>query len=76
MIVKDRQFYYQKLKDRGITSFQYWQHKHDAVPWDKFPDAVFLKRHLLGLPIHQDISFDHLDRIIEVFNDINKLNVK
>ncbi|MFX0137459.1 MAG: aminotransferase class V-fold PLP-dependent enzyme [Candidatus Hodarchaeota archaeon] len=72
IIVKDRQYYYRKFSDRGITTFQYWQHMHDAVSWDKFPDAVFLKQHVLGLPVHQDISFDHLKRIIEVFNDINK----
>ena len=76
LIVQDRQYYHQRFKDRGISTFQYWQHMHEAVPWDKFPDAVFLKQHVLGLPIHQDISLDHLDRIIAVFNDINKLNVE
>lgn len=72
IIVKDRQYYYQKLKDRGISTFQYWQHMHHAVPWDKYPDAVYLKQHVLGLPIHQDISYYHLDKIIEVFNNIRK----
>jgi len=76
IIVKDRQHYYQTLKARGIITFQYWQHKHDAVPWDKFKDAVFLKKHVLGLPIHQDIRFDHLNKIIDVFKDINKHNIE
>jgi len=72
LIVKDRQYYHKKFKDRGISTFQYWQHIHDAVPWDKFPDALYLKQHVLGLPIHQDISFIHLDRMIEVFKDIKE----
>jgi dTDP-4-amino-4,6-dideoxygalactose transaminase len=67
VIVKDRQFYYQVFKERGITLFNYWQHMHNTVPWDDFPEAVFLKKHVLGFPIHQDISFNHLDRIIEIF---------
>jgi dTDP-4-amino-4,6-dideoxygalactose transaminase len=66
LIVKDRSFYYQKLKDQNITVFNYWRHLHDAVPWDKFPEAVFLKEHVLGLPVHQDINFNHLDKILKV----------
>jgi hypothetical protein len=48
---------------------------HDDVPWDKFSDAVYLKQHILGLPIHQDISYHHLDKIIEVFHDLRKAKV-
>jgi perosamine synthetase len=76
IIVKDRQYYYQKFIERGIKTHQYWKYFHDAVPWDKFPKAVFLKNHVLGLPIHQDINFDHLDRMIEVFKDTNNANVE
>ena len=72
IIVKDRKYYHQKFKENGILTFQYWQHMHGAVPWEKFPNAVYLKKHVLGLPIHQDISFDHLDKIIEVFHDFRK----
>ena len=66
-------FYYQKFRNKGITLFQYWQHMHDAVPWDKFPKAVFLKKHVLGLPVHQDINFIHLDRILEVLKASSEL---
>jgi dTDP-4-amino-4,6-dideoxygalactose transaminase len=75
IIVKDRKFYHKKFMERGISTFQYWQHMHNAVPWKKFPEAVFLKRHVLGLPIHQDISYEHLDKIIEVFHDISKAKI-
>lgn len=69
IIVEDRQFYYQIFKENGITLFKYWQHFHSAVPWKKFPQAVFLKNHIIGLPIHQDIHFYHLDRIKKVFKE-------
>jgi len=52
------------LKNRGIIMFRWWQF-HPEVPWDEFPDAVYLKTRLLGLPVHQDLSFAHLDCIIE-----------
>jgi dTDP-4-amino-4,6-dideoxygalactose transaminase len=70
IIVKDRNYYHQKFKKRGIATYPYWQYMHDSVPWGKFPDAVYLKQHVLGLPIHQDISFEHLEKIIEVLNNI------
>jgi len=76
VIVKDREFYYQMFKDRDITLFKYWQHFHEAVPWDEFPEAVFLKKHVLGLPIHQDINFNHLDKILDVLIASNGLNTE
>ena len=66
---------WKKFKDRDITLFTYWQHLHDAVPWDKFPEAVFLKKHVLGLPVHQDINFNHLDRILDVLKAGSELYV-
>jgi hypothetical protein len=72
LIVKDRPFYYQNLKKMGITSFQYWRYMHSAVPWDDFPESKFLKNHLLGLPIHQDIKIDYLERMIEVLKINNE----
>lgn len=72
IIVENRKFFHKIFEDRGISTFQYWQHMHDAVPWDKFPDAVYLKKHILGIPVHQDISINHLNKIIEVFQDIKK----
>jgi dTDP-4-amino-4,6-dideoxygalactose transaminase len=71
-IVRDRLYYYRKFKEKGISTFPYWEYMHNAVPWKKFPDAVFLKQHLLGLPIHQDITLQHLDRLIEIFMDIKR----
>jgi dTDP-4-amino-4,6-dideoxygalactose transaminase len=58
---------YRILKSRGITTHPWWNRFHPAVPWDKFRDAVYLKERLLGLPIHQDLTFKHLDFLIKEF---------
>jgi dTDP-4-amino-4,6-dideoxygalactose transaminase len=57
---------YESLVSQGIIAFRWWRF-HPEVPWDEFPDGVYLKSRLLGLPIHQDLSFVHLDWIIEAF---------
>jgi len=57
---------YERLVSQGIIAFRWWRF-HPEVPWDGFPDSVYLKSRLLGLPIHQDLTLVHLDWIIEVF---------
>jgi len=57
---------YEALANQRIISFRWWRF-HPEVPWEEFPDAIYLKTRLLGLPIHQDLSLVHLDCIIEEF---------
>lgn len=65
-----RQKLHSLLKCRGITTHPWWSRFHASVEWDKFPDAVGLKKRLLGLPIHQDLELHHLDRIIVEFEKV------
>ena len=58
---------YTILKGRGVTTHPWWDRFHPGVPWDEFPDAVYLKSRLFGIPIHQDLTLNHLDRVIEEF---------
>jgi dTDP-4-amino-4,6-dideoxygalactose transaminase len=45
-----------QLLSYGIESDPYWDFFHPAVPWEEFPEAAYLKTHVLALPIHQDIG--------------------
>jgi dTDP-4-amino-4,6-dideoxygalactose transaminase len=67
---QEREVIYEALKNMGITSHPWWKTFHPAVNWDEFPDAVYLKECLLGLPIHQDITRHHLDRIVNVLDTV------
>jgi dTDP-4-amino-4,6-dideoxygalactose transaminase len=64
-----REKLYKMLRDRGVASHPWWDRFHPEVPWKEFPDSVYLKQTVLGLPIHQDLTIKHLDRIIESFED-------
>lgn len=59
-----REYLYQSLKQEGIASHTWWPVFHPAVPWVEFPEARALKERLFGIPIHQDITFEHLDRVV------------
>jgi len=64
---EERETLYKALKSRGVITHPWWDRFHPGVAWEEFPDAVYLKTRLLGLPIHQDLTYKHLDRIIEEF---------
>ncbi len=62
---EERDKTYRHLKAKGIVSHPWWDRFHPAIPWKEFPEAVFLKSRLLGLPIHQDLSMEHMDFLIK-----------
>jgi dTDP-4-amino-4,6-dideoxygalactose transaminase len=64
---EERDRLYRTLKRRGVITHPWWDKFHPEVPWDEFPDAVYLKTRLFGLPIHQDLTYEHLDRVIQEF---------
>lgn len=67
-----REKLYKMLRSRGVVTHPWWDRFHHAVPWEEFPDAVYLKQRLFGLPIHQDLTIEHIDRLIEEFETAYK----
>ncbi len=61
---------YRQLLAHNIESHPYWDFFHPYVPWDEFPDAVYLKTHVLALPIHQDIDEPALRHMVESLKKI------
>jgi len=66
---EQRETIYKTLKRRGVITHPWWDRFHPQVPWDEFPDAVYLKTRLFGLPIHQDLTPKHLNLVIEEFEN-------
>jgi perosamine synthetase len=64
---------YRVLKSRGVITHPWWNRFHPAVAWDEFPDEVYLKERLLGLPIHQGLTFDHLEQVIREFEEAYRI---
>lgn len=47
----------------SICAINWWHMFHRDLPWAKFPDACFLKRKLLALPVHPQLTHRHIDYI-------------
>jgi dTDP-4-amino-4,6-dideoxygalactose transaminase len=60
------------LNRRAIYAAKWWETFHPAVPWDTFPTAVFLKHHVVALPVHQFLNDAHMCRILEVLYSVTR----
>jgi len=67
---KERESLYTSLKKKKVITHPWWDRFHPAVPWADFPDAVYLKQRLFGLPIHQDLTLNDLDYVLHEFANV------
>ena len=63
LLVPDKHLAAEALWKCGIGAVEFWNESDPEVPAEQFPDSHFLRRHVLELPIHQDVSLSHLDYI-------------
>ena len=52
VLVKDRDRTYEFLLENGIFCLKTWPVFHPNLPWAEFPEAVFLKKNIISLPVH------------------------
>lgn len=45
-----------RLAARGIETVDFWRSGHPLCPADAFPEVAMLRRRVLELPLHQDLS--------------------
>lgn len=63
VLVRDRDRLSAALEAEGIAANPWWAGYHPDLDWTDFPEARFLKDHVLALPVHQGLGPAHLDRI-------------
>lgn len=63
--VRDRQPVMEQLLARGIETVNFWSIGHRLLPDGVFPETDRLRRSILELPCHQDLSADTMIRIAD-----------
>jgi dTDP-4-amino-4,6-dideoxygalactose transaminase len=63
LLVHDKAAAARELRRRGICATEFWNSGDPEAPAADFPDTHFLRRHLLELPIHQDLGPRHVAHI-------------
>jgi dTDP-4-amino-4,6-dideoxygalactose transaminase len=57
---------YQHLARNRIYADVFWEQEHPVIDWARFPEARELKRHVLALPVHQDVDEEQLGHLAAV----------
>lgn len=60
---EDKKRVHAALVSRGIEAIDFWSDGSPLVAKDAFPDVEALRRHVLELPVHQDLDESDLERI-------------
>jgi len=74
VLVENRESLSNRLTERGIAVIQWWSGYHRDFSWRDFPDAQYLKEHLLALPIHQQLTFEDINYMIHEIQQISPEN--
>ncbi len=58
------------LTKRRISTIEWWSGYHPALCWDEFPEAAYLKAHMIALPIHHELGRDDMDYIVACVREV------
>jgi len=73
ILVPDKRSTAEALWRQGIGAVEFWNDGDPEATEEQFPDSYFLRRHLLELPIHQDITPSQMDYMT---NHLLRLNIR
>lgn len=70
IFVKEKVAVAERLMAAGVESVNMWARHHPASPRGSFPEIDFLREHVLELPCHQGLRFDHVDYAAEKASEL------
>ena len=72
VIVRDKHAAAEALRARGVDALEFWNDSVEPRGHEMSADTRFLRRHVLELPIHQDLTSRHIDHVA---NQVAALNL-
>ena len=75
ILVEDKQETAEVLRSCDIDVLEFWNHGAEGAGRAEAEgeNAQYLRRHVLGLPIHQDLTDRHIDYVAE---QVARLNLR
>lgn len=67
--VEDKDAALATLRGRGIEAVDFWRFGHPTVERGRFPTVERLRSRLVELPCHQDLTPEHLQRVVDAARD-------
>jgi dTDP-4-amino-4,6-dideoxygalactose transaminase len=69
LVVQDKAEVMAKLRARGVETIDFWRHFHPACDAAAFPDVARLRRTILEVPCHQDLTPERMARVAEAVRE-------
>lgn len=63
-----------EMYKRGVDAGAFWKGYHAAFPLHDFPEAKYLKDHVVALPIHQDLDSRQIRYIADTLKHVLKVS--
>jgi hypothetical protein len=79
VIVDDCQAVCQWLNQKRVAAGQWWSGFHRIFDWEEFPEAKYLKEHVLAIPIHQQLNrkcIDYISFLIEKRDELINMELQ
>lgn len=78
LVTEDSRAMVTELLARGIEATEFWRGPHPACDIRQFPDVAWLRKCIMEVPCHQDISMSTLRRIASTVREVltSKQSVK
>ena len=70
MRVRDKEGLSRALNERGITALEFWNYGDADARRVEGRDSRDMRKHVLGLPIHQQVTRTQLDYMAEQMADL------
>jgi len=65
LVVPDPEHFVSELAQHRITAYKWWQNEHKNIDLDRYPQVKRWKSTVVALPVHQSLSPNDVQRIIE-----------
>jgi perosamine synthetase len=70
MLVDDNRAFMQQLVDRGVEGVDFWREGHPSCDVSLFPDVARLRRGIVEIPCHQDVSVATIGVMVDIIREL------
>ena len=61
--VEDKPDYLGRIAEKGVLGLNLWSEPHPEIERSEMPGAQWLREHIVGLPVHQELNDRHIEHI-------------
>jgi perosamine synthetase len=69
LIVEDKEPVMERLATQGVETIDFWRNFHHDCDPTEFPDTAWLRRSVLEVPCHQDLTLETMRHVVQAVRE-------